>query len=45
VSRDYTVHEFTGEVNWVEIEIPDSAPDHDAEISAAERLEVALVRE
>jgi arylsulfatase A-like enzyme len=45
VTRDYTAHEFTGEVNWVEIEIPEDAPDHDTEISAEERLEVALVRE
>jgi arylsulfatase len=45
VTRDDTVHEFTGEVNWVEIEIPEGAADDDAEISAEERLEVALVRE
>ncbi|HEX7127369.1 MAG TPA: arylsulfatase [Thermodesulfobacteriota bacterium] len=45
VTRDHTVHEFTGEVNWVEIEIPEGAPDSDADISAEERLNAALVRE
>jgi arylsulfatase A-like enzyme len=45
VTPDYTVHEFTGDVNWVEIEIPEGAPDNDDEISAQERLTVALTKE
>jgi hypothetical protein len=45
VTRDYAVHEFTGEVNWVEIEIPRGAPDDDAEISGEQRLQAALVTE
>ena len=45
VTQDYTVHEFTGDVNWVEITIPEGAPDSDDEISPAERLRAALVVE
>ena len=45
VTRDYTVHTFTGEVNWVEIEIPAGAPDFDSEISEEDKLNVALVKE
>lgn len=45
VTRDYAVHEFTGEVNWVEIELPEGAPDHDEEVPDEERLKAALVRE
>jgi arylsulfatase len=45
VSPNYSTHEFTGTVRWVEIEIPEGAQDDDAEISAAQRLEVALARE
>ncbi len=45
VTRDYTTHEFTGDVHWVEIEIPEGAPDSDAEISGEERLKAALIKE
>ena len=45
VTRDYTEHDFSGEVNWVEIEIPEGAPDSDAKISDRDRLQAALVRE
>lgn len=45
VTRDYSVNAFTGEVNWVEIEIPEGAPDNDAEISEEERLNAALIKE
>ncbi len=45
VSPNYSAHEFTGEVRWVEIELPEGAPDDDHEISARERLEVALAKE
>lgn len=45
VTPDYTVHEFTGEVNWVELGIPDNARDNDAEVTAQERLQAALVAE
>ena len=33
VTRDYSVHRFTGSVHWVDIEIPDDARDSDHEIS------------
>jgi len=45
VTRDYAVNTFTGEVNWVEIEIPDGAPDFDRDVSEEQRLNVALARE
>lgn len=45
VTRDYTVHRFTGEVAWVDIEIPEGTPDFDGEISEEERLRVALARD
>jgi hypothetical protein len=45
VTRDYSVHRFTGDVHWVDIEIPDDARDADHEISDERRLEVALVKE
>jgi hypothetical protein len=45
VTRDYGVHEFTGDVHWVEIEIPAGTPDHDAEIPDEERLNAALIKE
>jgi hypothetical protein len=32
-------------VNWVEIEIPEGAPDYDAEIPQEERLKAALIKE
>lgn len=45
VTSDYTVHEFTGEVNWVEIAIPVGSHDYDAEITTDERMRAALVTE
>ncbi len=45
VTGDYTVHEFNGQVLWVEIEIPESGRDEDAAIPGEERLKAALVRE
>jgi arylsulfatase len=45
VSPNYSAHEFTGDVNWVEIEIPEGEPDDDGDISAEERLEVALTKD
>ena len=45
VTRDYSAHLFNGEVNWVEIEIPENAPDFDREIAQEERLDVALAKE
>ncbi|MFL5754833.1 MAG: arylsulfatase [Chloroflexota bacterium] len=45
VSPRYTVREFTGDVNWVEIEIPQGARDDDAQIAPEERLEVSLAKD
>lgn len=45
VTPDYTVTEFTGQVNWVEITIPEGAPDHDAEITPDERMRAARIVE
>lgn len=45
VTPDYTRADYTGEVNWVEIEIPEGAPDNDADITPEERLQVALTKE
>jgi hypothetical protein len=45
VTRDYSVHRFTGSVHWVDIEIPDDAHDFDAEVPDEQRLEAALVKE
>lgn len=45
VTSEYPVHEFTGEVNWVEISIPQGAVDNDGEISGEQRLQAALVVE
>ena len=45
VTRDYTVHRFRGQVSWVELEIPEGAPDNDAEVPAEERWKAALVTE
>jgi arylsulfatase len=45
VSPNYPAREFTGDVSWVQIEIPPGGPDDDAQITPAERLEVALVKE
>lgn len=45
VTQDYEVHEFTGDVNWVEIEIPLDGRDHDAEITEEDRMRAALTVE
>jgi hypothetical protein len=45
VTRDYSVHRFTGSVHWVEIEIPDESRDSEDEVSDEQRLEAALIRE
>jgi arylsulfatase len=45
VTRDYSVHQFTGSVGWVDIEIPENARDSDHEIPDEQRLEAALVKE
>ncbi|GAA2508805.1 arylsulfatase AtsD [Streptomyces thermolineatus] len=45
VTPDYTVNEFTGKVNWVEITIPEGASDHDAEIPPEERMRAARIVE
>ncbi len=45
VTPDYPVHVFTGEVKWAEIAIPEGATDHDADITAEERVHAALVVE
>lgn len=45
VTPDYSVHQFTGEVAWVEIVIPEGAVDHDADITSEERLHAAMVVE
>lgn len=45
MTRDVTKQPFTGAVHGVEIAIPGSAPDHDAEIPDEERLRAALIKE
>jgi len=45
VTRDYKWHRFRGVVNWVEIEIPEGAPDCEAEVPVEERWKAALVTE
>jgi hypothetical protein len=45
VTPDYSAHPFTGDVNWVEIRIPEEAADSDGEISPEERMQVALTVE
>ena len=45
VTPDYVRSAFTGEVNWVELRIPEGAPDHDAEVSPEERLQSAMTTE
>src|SRR5690606_6051380 len=45
VTPAYPVHVFTGEVKWAEIAIPEGATDHDADITAEERVHAALVVE
>ncbi len=45
VTSDYSVHKFTGQVNWVELEIPADAKDDDAQISYEQRLRATLITE
>jgi arylsulfatase A-like enzyme len=45
VTDDYLVPEFHGEVNWVELTLPEGGPDSDADVSAEQRLHAALVAE
>jgi arylsulfatase len=45
VTRDYSAATFSGDVRWVEIEIPEGARDNDAEVSNEERINAALIRE
>lgn len=45
VTPDYRSVVFTGEVSWVDIEIPEGAPDSDHEITSEERLKAAFVRD
>jgi arylsulfatase len=45
VTPDYGKSQFTGEVAWVEIEIPRGAPDSDHELTSEDRLKAALVKE
>src|SRR5690606_16827787 len=45
VTDDSRVHQFTGEVRWVEIAIPADGPDHDDDVTAEERLNAALTVE
>lgn len=45
VTPDYTASEFPGEVQWVEIEIPEGAADCDGEVSSAERMRAAVIWE
>ncbi|HEX7061645.1 MAG TPA: arylsulfatase [Woeseiaceae bacterium] len=45
ITPDYTIAEFTGDVRWIEIEIPEGAEDCDDEVSSAARLRSALIKE
>jgi arylsulfatase A-like enzyme len=46
VAEDYPVpNDFTGQVNWVEIDVAEAADDTDHLISAEERLRVAMARQ
>jgi arylsulfatase len=45
VTPDYERHQFSGDVKWVEIRIPEGAADHDAEVTDEQRLEAALIKE
>ena len=42
VTKDYTTRKFTGEVNWVEIDVDKAAEDVDHLIGAEERLAVSM---
>ena len=47
VSIDYTAEEsvFTGTVNWVQIDLAESAEDLDHLITPEERLHIAMARQ
>jgi arylsulfatase A-like enzyme len=46
VAEDYPVpNKFTGEINWVEIDVAESAEDVDHLISPEERLRIAMARQ
>jgi arylsulfatase A-like enzyme len=46
VAEDYPVpNDFTGEVNWVEIDVAEAAEDSDHLISPEERLRIAMARQ
>lgn len=45
VTPDYEQHEFTGDVRWVEIRIPEGGADSDREVPEEQRVEAALTRE
>jgi hypothetical protein len=47
VSEDYGPrgNEFTGEVNWVQIDLGDDAADADHFLTAEERLKIAMARQ
>jgi arylsulfatase A-like enzyme len=46
VAEDYPVpNEFTGQINWVEIDVAEAAEDVDHMISPEERLRIALARQ
>jgi arylsulfatase A-like enzyme len=46
VAEDYPVpNDFTGEVNWVEIDVAEAAEDPDHQIDPEERLRVAMARQ
>jgi arylsulfatase len=45
VTPDYGDSRFTGAVAWVDIEIPEGAPDSDDQLTSEDRLKAALVKE
>ena len=46
VAEDYPVpNDFTGEINWVEIEVGEASEDADHQIGPEERLRVAMARQ
>jgi arylsulfatase len=44
VTPEYSARHFTGEVKYVELEIPPDARDHDAEVPADDRLAVVFTK-
>jgi arylsulfatase len=46
VAEDYPVpNDFTGEVNWVEIDVAEAAEDADHMMDPEERLRIAMARQ